>query len=54
MIKDIVIVGSTEEEHHLRLTKVCQRFAKRGLTVNEKKGKIRMTSTRDIFDQKMA
>ena len=44
MSDDIVIVGSTEAEHDTRLATVVQRLAERGLTVNEKKCQIKLTS----------
>ena len=40
MSDDIVVVGSTEEEHDSRLAKVIQRFGETGLTINEKKCQI--------------
>lgn len=44
MSDDIVVVGSTEAEHDSRLATVIQRLAERGLTVNEKKCQIKLTS----------
>ncbi|XP_062844794.1 uncharacterized protein K02A2.6-like [Trichomycterus rosablanca] len=44
MSDDIVIVGSTEAEHDTRLATVVHRLAERGLTVNEEKCQIRLTS----------
>lgn len=43
MTDDILIVGCTEE-HDWRLTKVIQRFAERGLTVNEEQCQIKTSS----------
>lgn len=35
MTDDMIIVGSTEQVHDLRLTKVIQRIAERELTVDD-------------------
>ena len=45
MSDDIVIVGGTEAEHDTRLATVVQQLAERGLTVNEKKCQIKLTSS---------